>query len=113
MSHIGLKIRKFREHKGLTQKQLADSIYKTRPLITQIEQTGMVNQITLNSILKALGLDYETLNSGTPDLGILPQEIKEELIRLRSENLFLRSELDSVRELSKTQKRLIAMLESK
>jgi|688.fasta_scaffold503855_2 transcriptional regulator with XRE-family HTH domain len=111
MSHIGIKIKKAREKRGITQKELAKNIHRTRPLISQIERTGIVNDITLRSILQILGLSIDELKGENHE----PEEkfwhLKEEIARLRAQNILLQSELDSYRDLVNTQKRLIMMLE--
>jgi transcriptional regulator with XRE-family HTH domain len=45
--HIGLQIKLARIAKGLTQQELAERIFRTRPLISYIEQKGEVNDKTL------------------------------------------------------------------
>lgn len=111
MSHIGLKIKHAREQRGLTQKQLAESIHKTRPLISQIEQTGMVNNITLVSILGALGLKMEELVNGRHEPDYRFWLMNEETKRLKAEIEALKTELNSAKELAATQRSLIMMLE--
>lgn len=111
MSHVGIKIKFAREQRGLTQKQLADSINKTRPLITQIERTGLVNQITLNQILGALGMKLEELINGETSGDQRYWYLHEEMTRLRAENQMLKEELNTIRELARVQGRLIMMLE--
>jgi transcriptional regulator with XRE-family HTH domain len=54
--HIGLKIKLARIAKGFTQQDLADKIFKTRPLVSHIEQTGNVNSKTLEEIKKVLDI---------------------------------------------------------
>ena len=63
MDHVGKKIRKFRQLKGLTQQELADNIHKGRTLVSHIEQTGKVNHHTLLLICKALDVSYEDMTS--------------------------------------------------
>lgn len=111
MSHIGVRIRHAREQKGLTQKQLAENINKTRPLISQIEQTGLVNQLTLNSILKALGLSQVQLMSGEFVTEQKYWFLSEEMKRLKEQNQELQEEIKAARELVKAQRHLIDMMD--
>lgn len=53
-NHIGIQIKKIRTLKSITQEQLANSIGKTRPLISYFERTGIVNKYTLQDIATAL-----------------------------------------------------------
>jgi len=43
--------------KGITQEELAVQIYRTRSLVSQIEQTGQINDFTLWQICDALDID--------------------------------------------------------
>jgi transcriptional regulator with XRE-family HTH domain len=54
--HIGLQIKLARIAKGLTQQDLAVRIFKTRPLVSHIEQKGEVNEKTLADIKKVLDM---------------------------------------------------------
>ena len=54
--HIGLQIKLARIAKGLTQQELAERIFKARPLISHIEQKGEVNERTLADIKKLYGI---------------------------------------------------------
>jgi transcriptional regulator with XRE-family HTH domain len=57
--HIGTQIKLARITKHLTQQELADLIFKTRPLISHIEQKGEVNEKTLADIKKVLEMPEE------------------------------------------------------
>src|SRR4051812_22798612 len=57
--HIGKKIRVARVMKGMSQEVLAEKIGKTRPLISQIENTGKVKTGTLKLICKVLDIDLD------------------------------------------------------
>ncbi len=52
--HLGKIIKKLRIHAELTQQQLAESIGKTKALVSHIENTGKVNYYTLQQIATAL-----------------------------------------------------------
>jgi transcriptional regulator with XRE-family HTH domain len=54
--HIRLQIKLARIAKGLTQQDLAVRIFKTRPLVSHIEQKGEVNEKTLADIKKVLDM---------------------------------------------------------
>jgi transcriptional regulator with XRE-family HTH domain len=57
--HIGTQIKLARITKHLTQQELADLIFKTRPLISHIEQKGEGNEKTLADIKKVLEMPEE------------------------------------------------------
>jgi transcriptional regulator with XRE-family HTH domain len=61
--HLGLRIKLVRISKGLKQEELAEKINKTRPLISNIEQTGKANHYTLKKICEVLDLDINDLES--------------------------------------------------
>jgi transcriptional regulator with XRE-family HTH domain len=117
--HIGLKIKLARIAKGLTQQDLADKIFKTRPLVSYIEQTGIVNSRTLEEINSVLdmtdnlnhelnepGLVYET-NRAASGNKFVQQELEYALREIE----LIKSELDTLRQLADTQKQLIELLQ--
>lgn len=117
--HIGLKIKLARIAKGLTQQDLAEKIFKTRPLVSHIEQTGIVNSRTLEEIKKVLdmpddvnhelnepGLVYET-NRVPSGNKFVQQELEHALREIE----LLKAELDTLRQLANTQKQLIDLLQ--
>ena len=65
--HIGEKIKRLRAFKGLTQEDLANSIGKTRSLISFLERTGNINKYTLKEIAAALGLNIDELENLNPE----------------------------------------------
>lgn len=109
--HLGLRIKLARVAKGLTQQQLADKINKTRPLISHIEQTGMVNHYTLTSICNALDVNLEDFDSSAR-LATEPAESQEVLL-LRNENQQLKQEILALKEVINSQKELIELLKEK
>jgi transcriptional regulator with XRE-family HTH domain len=119
--HIGLKIKLARIAKGLTQQDLADKIFKTRPLVSHIEQTGNVNSKTLEEIKKVLDMQEELGNelnepgvlyegNGTVQRSIFVQQELEHALR---EIELIKSELDTLRQLADTQKQLIELLQKR
>jgi transcriptional regulator with XRE-family HTH domain len=56
IEHLGLKIKKIRSFRGMTQDELARAINKTRSMVSHIERTGEVNYYTLKEISKVLNL---------------------------------------------------------
>jgi len=112
--HIGLQIKLARIAKGFTQQELAERIFKARPLISHIEQKGEVNERTLADIKKVLdmpaastSINESVENDITPtQLNFLQQEL-EYLLR---EIECLKSEIEIMRDLIDTQKLLIDRL---
>lgn len=95
--HIGLRIKRLRAFRGMTQDGLAQALGKSRSLISFLERTGSVNPYTLNEICSILRTSPEELEPGQgewreedlPDKPLLAA--KDELIeQLREENRFLR-----------------------
>ena len=112
--HIGTQIKLALITKHLTQQELADLIFKTRPLISHIEQKGEGNEKTLADIKKVLEMSEEnnTLNEPS-EIYATPQKLKflqQELEYLLRENEWLKSENEVIRQLVETQKMLIERL---
>jgi len=112
--HIGLQIKLARIAKGFTQQELAERIFKARPLISHIEQKGEVNERTLADIKKVLDMPAASTSINEPSgnyttpmqLNFLLQEL-EYLLR---EIECLKSEIEIMRDLIDTQKLLIDRL---
>lgn len=63
-AQIGARIREIRESKNITQKQLADTLQVTRPVITKIESGNKaVNAVELKIIADALGTSIDVFMS--------------------------------------------------
>lgn len=92
--HLGLKIKVARLSKGLSQKELAEKINKTRPLISHIEQTGMVNSYTLAAISDVLGISPDSIENivNEPDSQSLTDN---EMKRMREEIALLKALVES------------------
>ncbi len=110
--HIGIQIKLARIAKGLTQQELAERIFKTRPLVSHIEQKGIVNERTLADIRKVLDMpeqDNLLNNECTPyDTNPVQQKfLQQEIEHLLREIEWLKSENDVLRKLADTQKQLI------
>jgi transcriptional regulator with XRE-family HTH domain len=114
--HLGLKIKLARISKGLKQEELAEKINKTRPLISNIEQTGKANHYTLKKICEVLDLDINDLESSVvaeptklndgfqqQQLSSLSNKIKD----IEEDNHNLRSLVSAQSELIKKQKEFI------
>jgi transcriptional regulator with XRE-family HTH domain len=114
--HLGLRIKLARISKGLKQEELAEKINKTRPLISNIEQTGKANHYTLKKICEVLDLDINELESSVvaeptklndgfqqQQLFSLTNRIKE----IEEDNDNLRSLVSAQSELIKKQKEFI------
>ena len=115
---IGKKIKILRAEKGISQQQLADSINKTRALISHIEVTSKVNYYTLNEISNSLNVsvDYFTdsfnnkiLNDGKNDYVSLTKH----LCNIERENELLKEIITNQRETISNQKENIAHLKDK
>jgi len=113
--HIGLQIKLARIAKGLTQQELAERIFKTRPLVSHIEQKGEVNEKTLADIRKILDMpesnnllneDGVAYGTNSTHQKFLQQEV-EHLLR---EIELLRSENEVLRQLAAAQKQLLEKL---
>lgn len=107
-THIGVQIKKIRIFKGLNQEELAEKIYKTRALISYIEQTGKISNNTFIDILKVFNMSENEFNYfGKTNIDILEfEELKKENTLLKDRNLILE-------ELVKTQIDLIKFLKDK
>ncbi|MFA6261197.1 MAG: helix-turn-helix transcriptional regulator [Bacteroidia bacterium] len=114
--HTGRKIKLVRIAKGLTQQDLADKIGKTRPLVSSIEQTGVVNVHTLRDICKALDIDLDEVDQiGSMNDPLFPyngKKTKELEEQLRAEIKKLKSENDMLKDLAESQKDLIKFLKN-
>ncbi len=114
--HLGLRIKLARITKGLKQEELAEKINKTRPLISNIEQTGKANHYTLKKICEVLDLNINDLESSVvaeptklndgfqqQQLFSLTNKIKD----IEEDNNNLRSLVSAQSELIKNQKEFI------
>jgi transcriptional regulator with XRE-family HTH domain len=61
--HLGVKVKRIRGFRGMTQEQLAEAVGKTRSLISFYERTGNINRYTLLEIANALQVSPEELES--------------------------------------------------
>jgi transcriptional regulator with XRE-family HTH domain len=106
----GDRIRKRREELGISQAKLARMLSKTRSLISYIEKTGKVNDLTYYDISRRIGLslvseDEQFLSKRfntelNPDLGQI------QLLEIE----FLRRENHALKEIIELQKNVISML---
>ena len=113
--HIGLQIKLARIAKGLTQQELAERIFKTRPLVSHIEQKGEVNEKTLADIRKILDMPEPTnlLNEDGVAYGTNSTQqkfLQQEVEHLLREIELLRSENEVLRQLAAAQKQLLEKL---
>lgn len=65
VDHLGKKIKRLRSFRGMTQEDLAQSLGKTRSLVSFFERTGNVNKYTLQEIAAILSTTVEDLETGT------------------------------------------------
>jgi len=114
--HIGLQIKLARIAKGFTQQELADRIFKARPLISHIEQKGEVNERTLADIKKVLDMPAASTTINEPsENDVTPTQLnflQQELEYLLREIECLKIEIEIMRDLIDTQKLLIDRLQS-
>jgi transcriptional regulator with XRE-family HTH domain len=115
---IGKKMKILRAEKGISQQQLADSINKTRALISHIEVTSKVNYYTLNEIAKSLNVsvDYfidgshnEILNEDKIDYASLSKRFNN----VERENQLLNEIIINQKETISNQKEIIVQLKDK
>ena len=66
--HLGLKLKRLRAYKGLTQEDLARSLGKTRSLVSFFERTGNINKYTLQEISSILNITPEQLENDAFEL---------------------------------------------
>ncbi|MFN4973449.1 MAG: helix-turn-helix domain-containing protein [Bacteroidota bacterium] len=109
--HIGLQIKFARMRKRLTQQDLAERINKTRPLISNIEQTGKVNYYTLVKICEVLEVDIDSLHQMVeePDSYYPSADSKNKNQRLQQ----LERQIEQLNMLVDSQKDLIVALKEK
>ena len=108
----GERIRSRREELGISQAELARMLKKARSLVSYIEKTGKVNDLTYYDILKKLELSPET-----EDEQFLVKrfsQVEEPKMYFRNEYdvelLSLRRENQTLREMMELQKAVIEML---
>jgi len=110
--HIGLKIKMVRIAKRLSQQELADLIHKTRPLVSHIEQTGTVNEKTLDTICKALKISPEDLDNFVSEPKTSYKSKRTVVDDLKDEITSLKEEIKTLRDYIQSQKELIEMLKT-
>ena len=95
--HIGLKIKRLRAYRGMTQDDLAKALGKSRSLVSFLERTGNINQYTLKEICSILRTSPDELEPGMQGWREdAPEDYKEQsakdqiIIRLQEENRFLK-----------------------
>lgn len=100
-THLGLKIKRLRAFRGMTQEDLAHALGKTRSLISFLERTGNVNKYTLQeicSILKTTPEELEAesgLDGGKSPSYDSPSKNPELLEQLKEENKFLKETISN------------------
>lgn len=99
--HIGLKIKRLRAYRGMTQEGLAKALGKSRSLVSFLERTGNVNPYTLSEICSIL----QTSPAALEPKGVILEEerspdptglsSKDRLIeQLQEENRFLKETIE-------------------
>jgi transcriptional regulator with XRE-family HTH domain len=111
--HLGNHIKFLRTLKGITQQELAESIHKTRPLISSIEQTGNVNELTLRKICNVLEVDMQDLLQKANDASTHYAPIMKANDEVLLENKSLKEENIRLKELVDSQREVIELLKEK
>lgn len=111
--HLGKHLKFLRTLKGITQQELAEAIHKTRPLISSIEQTGNVNEITLRKICNVLEVDIQDLLLKINDVKSQYTHIVKASDDVISENKSLKEENKRLKELVDSQREIIDLLKEK
>ncbi len=110
---IGRKIKVLRVEKGISQKDLAKAINKTRALISHIEVTSKVNYFTLTEIASALDVPISYF---VEDISSVKAEVKEsdsKYLSFSEENKKLKRENELLNEIISNQKEIIKQLKEK
>ena len=107
----GDRIRKRREELSISQAELARMLNKTRSLVSHIEKTGKVNDLTYYDILRKLNLSPEGEDEVhlAKRMSILRDE-DSTYTASSSEIEFLKREINTLREMVELQKAVIEML---
>ena len=107
----GERIRNRREELGISQAELARMLNKTRSLVSHIEKTGKVNDLTYYDILRKLDLSPvgEDEIHLAKRMSILRDQDSHYTTSI-SEIEFLRREISTLREMVELQKAVIEML---
>ena len=108
----GERIKKRREELGISQADLARMLSKTRSLISHIEKTGKVNDLTYFEIMKALEMPVEIES----DLLLVKRVEQFKGINSRENNLeveFLAKENSSLKQIIELQRAVIELLKNK
>jgi transcriptional regulator with XRE-family HTH domain len=111
--HIGLKIKMVRIAKGISQQELGDLINRTRPLISHIEQTGQVNEKTLESLCKALKISEKELDNYVNEPKNSYKNQKQSTTDIFDEVQKLKDENKILKDLIQSQKEIIELLRGK
>lgn len=61
--HIGRKISRIREIRGMKQETLAEALGISQQAVSKIEQSESVEEVTLDRIAKVLGISKEAIKS--------------------------------------------------
>lgn len=106
---IGKKIKVLRAKKGLSQQELADSINKTRTLISHIEVTSKVNFYTLTEIANVLCVPVSYFTDDDHSEDIVEESI-ENYSNLSETLKKLEREIELLNEIIANQKEIIKQL---
>ena len=69
-NHIGRKISRIRELRGMKQEALAEALNISQQAVSKIEQSEEIEDIKLEQIAKALEVSPETIKNFSEDLAI-------------------------------------------
>lgn len=113
--HVGIKIKRLRGFRGLTQQELADAVGKTRSLISYYERSGNINRYVLKEIADVLQITPQELDSFEVDSKISDVDVAN--VSIDKNDLMAqlidqqRREIEFLKELTQKQLEIISQLQ--
>lgn len=77
---VGSNIKRIREEKGMTQKELANKLKVSEPMISQYESKKTLKLETIRKIAKALGVSYNLLIEPYNDSAFVCDKLDESIM---------------------------------
>jgi transcriptional regulator with XRE-family HTH domain len=106
----GERIRARRKELGISQAELARMLSKTRSLISYIEKTGKVNDLTYFDIAQRIGIAFLSEDEQFLSKRFSPEKSSDNEHLRNLELDFLRRENDALKEIISLQKNVIDLL---